>query len=187
MVSFSPASMRHTMTPVNVGCQIQCRPAGRAQNHRMHRSGLRCSALPWSLRHSSFLLRPVILDVLCLNSWRSPRSESLGMVRRSIADHCADGLLGQRHLLHEQHLLEWYGARFATMDVATVLQNGACPIDMATVHRWPMIPNQTCDGGATFAPNGTVFTTNDILSYSSAMRSLRFHARGSTRSGHRVG
>jgi hypothetical protein len=63
MVSFSPASTRNTMTLVNAGCPIKCRSARRAENKRMHRSGLRCSALPWSLRHSSFERRPVILVV----------------------------------------------------------------------------------------------------------------------------
>ena len=38
MVSFSPPSTRNTMTPVNVGYQIECRSAGRAQNHRMNPS-----------------------------------------------------------------------------------------------------------------------------------------------------
>jgi len=85
--------------------------------------------------------------------------------------------------VHEQHFLEWHGNRFARMDVATVLQNGRCAMEMVTVVGWPMMPNQSCDGGATFAPNENVFTTNDIFSDGSVIRSLRFHARHSTGAG----
>jgi hypothetical protein len=38
-VSFSATSTRHTMKVVNVGRQIECRSAGRAQNKPMHGSG----------------------------------------------------------------------------------------------------------------------------------------------------
>ena len=95
--------------------------------------------------------------------------------------------LVKERVLHEPCLLEGHATRFARMDVATVLQNGACAIEMVTVVSWPMMPNQTCDGGATFAPNGNVFSTNEIFSDGSAMRSLRFHARGSTDAGQRLG
>jgi hypothetical protein len=73
------------------------------------------------------------------------------------------------------------------MDEAAVLQHGTCTIEMVTVLGWPMMPNQTRDGGATFAPNENVFTTNQIVSDDTAMRSLRFHARRSPDAGLRPG
>jgi hypothetical protein len=93
--------------------------------------------------------------------------------------------LVNERIVHEPDFLEWRD-RFARMDVAAVLQNGTCAIEMVTIHAWPMTPNQTRADGATFTPNGNVFTTNNIFSDGRAMRSLRFHARGSTDAGQRL-
>jgi len=110
----------------------------------------------------------VIAVVLCFNSWRRPRSESLGMVRRSIADHCADNVIPTKHVFSN-------GTAIGSLtDAATVLQNGTCAIEMATVFRWPMMRNQSCDGGATFAPNENVFTTNGMFSNGTAIGSLEW-------------
>jgi len=58
------------------------------------------------------------------------------------------------------------------MDDAAILQHGTCAIEMVTVVRWSMMPNQWCDGGATFAPNWNVFTTIEIGTNGMAIGSL---------------
>jgi hypothetical protein len=89
------------------------------------------------------------------------------MVCRLIADHCVYAFV-----LHEQYGLNWCGYRCAELDVAAVLQNGVCAIEMVTVASWLMLPNQTCGGVATFAPIRNVLTTIRIVANGTEMCSL---------------
>ena len=155
----------------NVGEQIGERE-GSAQ------SGLNATSSPRPPLPLTFCASSLgALHALNLSVWCVVRSLIIALTVYSVKER----------LLHARHLLEWHGNRFARMDVATVLQNGACATKMMTVVGWPLMPNQTRDSGATFAPNGNVFSTNDIFSNGSVMRSLRFHARGSTDAGQRLG